>query len=485
MTNDFLQTFMSASPSQQLEMAQNVDHLKMIQAHFGEDVANLFNSLTKRSFNGHLARETAPNLLFVPGVTGSLLLSEGLGGVWWIDVRTRNQIDKLSLRPDGQSDADSSFRISSVGIDISYIEFFAGVIETTDFGLVHCHYDWRKPVRVTAHRIKDEVIKAQQSNGGKRVHIVAHSMGGILVRESLRQYPELWDKIGRIVFIGTPHYGSPSISWYLKDHLKGFDLMALLGLYLSRSTFRSLWGVLSLLPAPAGIYPGTRPTDRNPWTGNAGDSYVHACANFNLYDAEAWKLDLNEGELKHLQDALDDAARSHKELAEWHGKLDQAQRDRMAIIAGVGYETLFRTAYTHDWLWTSMEKITSRIPGDVHREGDGRVPLASALLEHVGQTRFVRAEHGTMPMAPAVYSDAFRFLRGEHMQLPRSPAGALQPHLSIDGLANHLPPVYAARVKTSGEDPGYLDFNTPSSAVMRDLDARIEMMPDFLRLRLL
>ena len=41
--------------------------------------------------------------------------------------------------------------------------------------------------------------------------------------------------------------------------------MALLGLYLDRETFRSLWGVLGMLPAPRGI---TRA--REPATGSPG-----------------------------------------------------------------------------------------------------------------------------------------------------------------------------------------------------------------------
>ena len=79
--------------------------------------------------------------------------------------------------------------------------------------------------------------------------------------------------MGRIVFIGTPHYGSTSIAGYLKNHLWGWEEVAVLAMFLSRETFRSLRGVLSLLPAPKGIYPGTRHGEDHP------------CANFDMYDA--------------------------------------------------------------------------------------------------------------------------------------------------------------------------------------------------------
>ena len=101
----------------------------------------------------------------------------------------------------------------------------------------------------------------------------------MMVRATLLQYgAELWPKLGRIVFIATPHYGATAIAGYLKNHFWGTELMALLGLYLSRETLRSLWGVLGLLPAPLGVYPGTRGDDRTPWTsGSAGDvTPIHA-----------------------------------------------------------------------------------------------------------------------------------------------------------------------------------------------------------------
>src|SRR5262245_21827278 len=45
-------------------------------------------------------------MVFVPGVMGSLLLSRGLTGVWWIDVRTRNHLNDLRLAPSGLADSD-------------------------------------------------------------------------------------------------------------------------------------------------------------------------------------------------------------------------------------------------------------------------------------------------------------------------------------------------------------------------------------------
>ncbi|MCK5607761.1 alpha/beta hydrolase, partial [Candidatus Pacearchaeota archaeon] len=42
----------------------------------------------------------------------------------------------------------------------------------------------------------------------KKVIIVTHSMGGLVTRSFLKQYPDYHDKIAKVIFIGTPHRGS-------------------------------------------------------------------------------------------------------------------------------------------------------------------------------------------------------------------------------------------------------------------------------------
>ena len=261
------------------------------------------------------------------------------------------------------------------------------------------------------------------------------------------------------MFLGTPQYGSPAIAGYLKNHLWGFELLALLGRYLDRSTFRSLQGVLNLLPAPVDVYPDA--------TGSA-----HPCGNFELYDVEAWHLDLNACDRAALATVLDDTARLYRELHAWHGGLDPELRERMVIIAGVGRRTLFRIAYRTGFgtLWRHMDRTTRREPGNAHREGDGRVPLASALLTGV-ETRYVEGEHGRLPSIPAVYQDTFRFLRGEPMTLAHSPEEALD-HAHLADTGKSITPVLASRGATVvGDDPGYLNMTDVDEATLDRLDA--------------
>ena len=82
-------------------------------------------------------------------------------------------------------------------------------------------------------------------------------------------------------------------------------------------------------------------------------------------------------------------------------------------------------------LWEKTDKVFGRVLDNPHREGDGRVPLASALFENVGDTRYVCGVHGGLSNIEAVYEDVFRCLKDEPLQLPKNVAGALSGHLAV------------------------------------------------------
>ena len=470
----------------QLQLLRNQQSAGVIRAWLGDEAIAEYIALLSEIDASHLARK-APNLVFVPGVMGSVLASYGLGGIWWIDVRTRHHLNDLRLDPDGLQDANPDHDIQPVATDIGYSPFFSAALNHRAFGHISFYYDWRKSLAVSTSRLRETILDAWRDNGGHEVHLVAHSMGGLLVRATLMRYPELWAQVGRIVFLGTPHYGSPAIAGYLKNHLWGFNLLAVLGRYLDRTTFRSMWGVLELLPAPIGVYPDTRQVDGN--SSKVSDASRHPCANFDMYDAAAWRLKLTSEEERRLQTVLNAASRFHCELYDWHLSLDQERRDRMAVIAGVGYKTLFRIAYRHGSkpLWKQMIKETGRRAGDPHRDGDGRVPLASASLEWVGETRYVRAEHGGLACVPAIYTDVFNFLSGDSMRLPRTPQAALTAHLAAEDLNPSTPRLSGAISTNTDDDPGYLWPDPPDENDIARIEQELKTgtKPEFNRLHIL
>jgi pimeloyl-ACP methyl ester carboxylesterase len=497
MATDSFQRFLEASVEKRIDLVLASDHEPALRARLGDAAFEEYRDLARRTKDAmskkHLGPKTAKNLIFVPGIMGSLLHSQYYAGVWWIDLRALGSLNKLRLAPNGMEDAEPSFDVAAFNVDQTYDPFLFAAMVRDDVGLVRFPYDWRKPIAHSSDAFRDLVNHTWASNGQKPVHVVAHSMGGLVIRAALMAHgDEIWPKIGKTVFVGTPHYGSPAIAGYLKNHFWGFELLALLGKYMNRATFRSLWGALELLPAPLGIYPGTRASDIDPRSWGAGDPYNHPCANFDLYQAESWKLGLTGVETAHLQAALDNAAAFHKRLYQWHQGLSIHRKRQMLVIAGVGQKTLFRLEQ-RDFLhggWDRIRKVTDRTANDVHREGDGRVPVASAALENV-PIRYVRGVHGELASIPRAYEDVFRWMKDEPLELASSMAQALSTHLGASAADSYRPVaphvVGTDRADPRMGDPGYWNLEDPDPARLTELEVLLEagQLPQLATVRLL
>ncbi len=74
-------------------------------------------------------------------------------------------------------------------------------------------YDWRADNNLTAGLLREKINQVKQITGASKVDIVAHSMGGLVTR-SYAQSDDYQNDIDQVIFLGTPHKGSPES--YLK-----------------------------------------------------------------------------------------------------------------------------------------------------------------------------------------------------------------------------------------------------------------------------
>lgn len=334
----------------------------------GFDAAEL-EVLRRLATRSRLARSRAPllgNVVFLHGITGSDLATiagNDRDHVWINALRLmRGYIERLALAPDGKHEANRKYRVVATRPNKRY---YARAILSlrARWDAVGYAYDWRRDIDEAADGLAKLI---RERFPGKPVHIVAHSMGGLVARNMILRHPKLWDALedpekvagGRLVMLGTPNYGSYAIVQAMtgEDRMIGMlekldfshDMRQLL------AVTNSFVGSYQLLPAPAKLS-GTL------------DS---------LYQTDTWPRRAAVSQL-HLN-------RAHQ----FHTALDTASTvsaTRMIYVAGCQQPTIVGM------------NIAARGDFDyvLSREGDGRVPHALGLLPGV-PAYYIDEVHGDL-----------------------------------------------------------------------------------------
>ena len=89
-------------------------------------------------------------------------------------------------------------------------------------------FDWRVDIRKSADALAHNINTWFGSESP--VHLVAHSMGGLVSRSYMLRHPDRWNKGGRLVMLGTPNYGSFAIPRLLFGANDILDMVAKLDL---------------------------------------------------------------------------------------------------------------------------------------------------------------------------------------------------------------------------------------------------------------
>ncbi len=333
------------------------------------------------------------NIIFIPGIMGSELTVTGDGNddtVWISFLKLIwGGIHKLRLAKDGVQEADSALRVEPCGLDKdSYAETLLWL--KAYWNVEPFAYDWRKDLDQAAERLKD-LVETKFKN--QPVHLVAHSMGGLVSRNFIRLYPKVWKGMsepkkvqgGRLIMLGTPNYGSHAIAQAMvaKDKLVKWLAAADLRHDLDEvlEVLNGFVGSYQLLPSPAKL----------------------PAAEQGLYDSRIWGR--YPIVASHLQRAK-----------EFHASLDAAATidpERMTYIAGCNQETLCAVKVDTPGLFEF----------DTTFKGDGRVTHALGLLPGVS-TYYVDEVHGDLQKHDQVLEAIDEILRtGKTGVLGTEPVG--------------------------------------------------------------
>jgi len=325
------------------------DTSKTVADAFGAEPLSASSSLTG-----------ADTVIVIPGIMGSAL--SGPNGPLWMRMAAlvEGRFKELAdLTP---------YNIEAKGLLLGPYQRLVEDLRRT-YSVVPFPFDWRVSIEASAKRLNDRIVNEVLPNAnGCHVHLLAHSMGGLVARALAAYHPQTWSRLQRVVMLGTPLRGS----WTIVDLLLGRDptlrRLALIDLMHNApqllSWIRTFPGVLEMLPEATDRSQLGGPLHDKAWVGRLG------------LDEKAWQA----------------AQRVRARLAEQ--KLDPK---KVHYVAGTAKETL--AAIETD------EKDVSLVRTWVTPEGDGRVTWGS-IYQDLQQMWVMPAVHGdladTKPSFPAL-----------------------------------------------------------------------------------
>jgi CHAT domain-containing protein/pimeloyl-ACP methyl ester carboxylesterase len=359
-----------------------------LELYFGPQLPEL-QQLARNSASSRGPFGSRPKALVLPGIMGSTLgfkrpiLSIFNDTVWVdpIDIAI-GRLKLLALPSTRKVISLDPFPLIYVGLKLS--------LQGAGFAADYFPFDWRLSLRELGAALKSKL----SSLGSGKVHLAAHSMGGLVARAALKQGAS---NIGSVVMLGTPNFGSYSPVLALRgvhdlaSKISGLDFTQS-NVELTERVFATFPGLVQMLPL------GPIANGIN-WHNSA------------IWPASPRVIDavLNEGAT--VTSLLAPAP------ANW------------TLIAGVDQETIVRA-----------EKDSNGGGFRYQRSfvGDGTVPLASARLRELkdAQVFYVKHGHGTLPMNGSVKQAVIQLFKGE----------------PVTALSNELPPVRPAPTEWLTDD---------------------------------
>lgn len=367
------------------------------------------------------APEGASSVLFLPGIQASRLYKDGLLGtedqVWPPNALLNNDVRDLSMTASGESEEDIYTRDvidQALGIGSVYggfLEFLENQ-KTATLPIKNYQafaYDWRFDVSTIAEEgtlyedgVRDVVdtvsLLAGDSCTGK-VTIIAHSNGGLVAKALLRRL-EAEGRAGiidKLIFIGTPHLGTPKAIGTL---LHGYDQTDALGGFVIdglevRRVVNNMPGVYGLLPSLEYLEGLTAPiisfedgSTTEAYRALYGDTISTELQYKNfMYGSDLLDRGFNESIATPVRvnaGLFDEALLQHEE---WYDNWEAPQNVAVVEIVGVGLPTVqsltYRTVTEQKCTAASgqvicVDKSEIKPFANMSRWGDGTVVERSA-----------------------------------------------------------------------------------------------------------
>lgn len=333
--------------------------------------------------DGTLASDK-PAVFVLPGILGSNLKVDGKRV--WLGWRLLNGLGRLRYVL-GQPDAVEPDGPIGMSYD-DLVEFLSATHEVVEFA-----YDWRLPIEEEARRLATalDIALEARARSGQPVRIVAHSMGGLVVRTMQLERPATWERMithpgARILMLGTPNGGS----WAPMQVLSGDDtfgnMLVAIGAPFQDHAARQLMAEFpGFIQLQAGLLDPAHKLDNAQTWKKLADDDLDRVRQYNWWHQDERQLSVYTWGVPP-QAVLDRAVALRRRLdAQRESDLVRYQ-DKLLLVVG-------QARFTPDGYEIGTEGLTYL---DAQEHGDGRVPLQSALLPGVRTWR-LDCEHGKLP----------------------------------------------------------------------------------------
>ncbi len=321
-----------------------------------------------------------PVVVVLPGVMGSHLAVSADDRVWFdpADIALGG-LDKIAWgRPDVEAEKLFSMFYGKLCQHLAQshrVEPFA--------------YDWRQPLDVLAERFGEFLDRLLKSTT-QPVRLLAHSMGGLVVRACIHKRRPVMDALmardgARFVMLGTPNQGAYSMVENLLG--KGSTLRSLVRLDAKHDMQQVLdlvagfRGPLALLPKPGFV---------DTFQSEPEGGELHTLEQANTWAAfkpkvcDAW---FGDGRCATpAQDVLDAASWLWQQDGLARPALPPAYASRSAYVYGQAPNTP-----------CGIRELGGKLKMVGTTRGDGTVSWESGRIEHVDSSYYMPAEHGDLP----------------------------------------------------------------------------------------
>jgi pimeloyl-ACP methyl ester carboxylesterase len=375
-----------------------------LRSHLGDERYRRMRGLALRraATRGALGSEDRPNVVVIHGIMGGELTAftrSGTGEQIWVHLPrlVAGRLRSLKLAEDGLGDADLNVDVRPTGI---MKRFYGELLLALSLAanVRAFWFDWRKDLAVAADALAAQITGWFGNDAP--VHLVAHSMGGLVARTFIKNHPRRWATMwdgengrrgGRLVMLGTPNHGSFAVLQVITGLEATVRKLALLDFRHStrelQDILSSFVGLYQMLPSPLAL---------------AGEE----CKTIErLYQAATY------GELNVPQRHLSRALEHHKQLQ------DAVDPQRMIYVAGCHQPT---PSGLKPLGKKPLEVLLALESYETTLDGDGRVPHRLGLLKDV-PTFYVEESHGALAYNRRILDALVELLtRGETAALPKT-----------------------------------------------------------------